>query len=301
MSIKSKWIKFKGGVDYAFSGMTGESVSHSVIYGGISGSISALLIGFVHLDSAQDFSAHLEEDIAIHGDGALLRFPDDCNLDSYRYLISQKPDGTLELSRGDSETSDIQPLHTQQNLYERIDHCMSDLRANARKGDFSFADEFSIVTNVEYSAPAIVYDIHDKFYTLRKDIIDDDATPLSLQDVVEASEGYDAESDNLSLYRATFNKAVTEWDYYRKHQNNTESYFDDSKIKNQSAYQQYDYDSLTGAAWFSMVLGFAIGSFGVGCVSSSTRRSQGYHQRKAVRDEQITALNLMSGRDTPIL
>jgi hypothetical protein len=303
MSIKSKWINFKGGMDYMFSGLRARGIKgviEPIWWGAVFGTGITLVSGMFGEEHRDDFSDNF--DLQTYDEGALIKLPEDCDVGGHAYLISKKPKGGMELSKGSAAASSVMPIDKQEEVTEDITKCMVVLAEWAMDGNFKFADEFKIATNVTYSEAGNIYDIHDQTNWLRKDIIENGDDVQTLKEFVEAHDDYEEDGDNTALYAAEFGKAASAWVSYVKNKNGNDPYFDSNEnIKNVDQYAKYEYDSMTLNKWFGTMGSMGAAMILFGGLSPITRRSTAYGERKAARDEKLTAIKLMEGRDGPIL
>lgn len=293
MSVQSKWIKFKGGIDHFISGIDGLGVSGfslNIVWGALitfGVGVSTILVQDACTD---DFSENFDK-VQRFDNGVILKFPEDCDLYS-PYMISNKSGGGLELSRVTLGHSSAYALSRapQQDLAADIDTCLVDLSQSVAKADFDFADDFWVATNITYSDVGLIYERNSQASHLRKDIIDWDEKLLSLEDVVEERADFDDDRENVALFTDEFNKVVHLWATYLAQQNDVDPYFDDGSIKDANQYQKYETYDLTGNHWWSLWGGSATILLMFSGVSSSSYRPAAYHKRQKARDEQLAAL-----------
>lgn len=305
MSVKTAWIKLCGGVDKVASGLAYDplgKVFGGAVIGAIMGTFITLVVGAYKEESAQDFSDSVDQDMQIFEDGTLMRFPDVCGLDDDYYLISQKPKGGLEISRGNYDYSHVLKAKEQREVADAISSCMNSMHGWARKGNFEFANEFRHISNVEYSEAGLVQDHADAEIHLHKDISEvSESDRKSMHNIIKAQDDYVEDGDNSGLYHAAFNAAAQSWNSYKRQANDAEVYYNNgNEIKNADQYAKYEYSSVGYLDW-----GKTVGGVGVLAIfmlaGGHTRRSSAYAEREDRRRERLSAIKALSGRDTPIL
>tara|TARA_R110002126_G_scaffold13118_4_gene56877 strand:- start:27481 stop:28395 length:915 start_codon:yes stop_codon:yes gene_type:complete len=304
MGMKSAWIKLSGGVDKLASGFAYNPAGNLILsglFGAVFGSILSFGTAILKNEGVQDFSEGADQEMQVFENGTLMRFPEDCGLDDDYYLLSKKPGGGMEISKGNYDFSHVLNASAQQKVTNNISACMDVMAKWARNDNFEFSNEFRHITGVEYSEAGLIHDLTEEETWLYKDILNmGDSETMTMETMVKNNEGYVEDDDNKALYRAAFKQATNSWGEYRRNDNQTEPYYASGEIKNADQYAQYEYHSMSFATWGKTVGGVGLLALFM-IAGGDTRRSSAYETRAAKRRERLSAINALSGRDTPIL
>ena len=305
MGIKSSWIRFKGGADYYLSGLFYDfpkPVVTAGILGAVIGSGLAFVSALWSYDQVNSFSDDVDQEMKVSEDGTLFSFPDNCGLDDNHYLVSKKPGGGYEIGRDDHRMSLVLPVEEQQKIVKKASECMDVMRSWALKGNYEFMDDVTFTDNVPYTEAGVITVKDSGNAYLYKDIVLDDGNkPSSLASTAKASDEFVENGDNALLYSNQFSKMSNAWREAVRHIDMDEVYFEGNKIKNIDSYQHYEFDKPDLAMWTNMMAGSAFAIFFAFGTFSDTPRGSNYRRRKDARDEQLAALDALSGRDKPIL
>jgi hypothetical protein len=292
MNIKVGWLKLSGAVDYMWSGFREKPIQApvmSTIIGAFAGSVLSLGLLIVDDIGTQSFSDDADRDVELFEGGAIMTFPDNCDLGSNHYLISKKKGGGLELSHGGHSYARVLPIEDQEKITDDISDCMDDMYDWVKEGRLNFAEEFRYQAGLDYSEAGIIFDRTDGETRLYKDIIEEsNDAPPHLQAVVEALDSYAEEADNSRLYRAEFAKAQQTWGAYKSERNSKDPYFTrDKNLKDVESYATYQYNSVSLKLWGGLMGGSALAVFLFNCGPNTRRRDDAYDQREEKRQEKI--------------
>jgi hypothetical protein len=219
----------------------------------------------------------------------VIAFPDNCDLGSGFYLISNKKGGGLEIGSGSHKYSRALSIEAQEKITDDISDCMDDMSGWVKKGRFNFAEEFHYQAGLDYSEAGIIFDRTDGNVRLYKDIIEEKSDkPLHMKAVVEALGSYAEDSDNSRLYKAEFAKAQQTWQSYKSERSSRDPYFTrDKALKDVGSYATYEYNSVGLKLWSGLVGGSALAVFLFNCGPNTRRRDGAYDQREEKRQEKI--------------
>lgn len=230
-----------------------------------------------------------------------MQFPDSCDLGNNHYLF-YTASGQPQIAKGNYKLAELLPASEQRGLQKDISECFEDMGRWASRGKMKFAEEFSYLGGIQYSAPILFEDKQDGDTALKIDIIEiDDESPDTLKKTVEALDGFDENADNDGLFREEFTKAQLAWAPYVQADINTSVHFNGEEIKGVDQLPKYEYRSLTlttmlGAAGLSIA-----GMFMFFAGPASYYRGGGYDRRAQERRDRIEDIKKLSGLDNPIL
>jgi hypothetical protein len=299
MNIKVGWLKLTGAVDYMWSGFKEKPIEApvmSTIFGVFVGSVMSLGIAIVDDIGRQSFSDDADRDVEMFEGGAIMTFPENCDLDTNYYLISKKKGGGLEIGRGSHTYARALPIEDQEKITDDISDCMDDMSDWVKANRFNFAEEFRYQAEVEYSEAGIIFDHTDGEKSLYKDIIEESNDgPPHLQDVVEALDSYVEDGDNSRLYRAEFAKAQQTWGAYKSERNSKDPYFTrDKTLRNEESHAKYEYSSVGFELWSTLMAGSVLSIFLFSCGPGSSYRGGAYNRREEEREEKINAIKSLA-------
>tara|TARA_R110002124_G_scaffold129483_1_gene290791 strand:- start:89424 stop:90344 length:921 start_codon:yes stop_codon:yes gene_type:complete len=299
MSLKTGWLKLSGTVDYFWSGFKTSPAATTIwspIFGAIAGTVMS--IGLLIADEAgvKSFSDDADRDVEMFEGGVAMAFPDNCDLGTDFYLISNKKGGGLEIGRGYHSYSRVLPIETQEKITDDISDCMDDMADWVKKDRLQFTEEFRYQAGLTYSEAGIVFDHTDGETLLSKDIIEEKSDkPAHLKAVVEALDSYVEDSDNTRLFKAEFAKAQDSWNEYKSKRNSRDPYFTrDNELKNVDSYAQYEYSSVGLELWGGLVGGSTLAIFLFNCGPGTGYRGGGYDRREEEREEKIKAVKALA-------
>lgn len=299
MNLKTGWLKLSGTVDYFWSGFKENPISTSIwspIFGAIAGTVMS--VGLLLADDlgTKSFSDDADRDVEMFEGGAVMAFPDNCDLDTNFYLISKKKGGGLELGRGTHRHTRVLPIETQEKMTDDISDCMEDMADWVKEDRFNFTEEFRYQAGLEYSEAGVIFDrTHDQI-KLYKDIIEEKSDqPQHLKAVVEALDSYVEDGDNTKLYKAEFAKAQKTWSDYKSDRNSRDPYFArDETLKNVDSYATYEYGSVGLKLWGGLMGGSALAIFLFNCGPGTSYRGGAYNRREEEREEKMNAIKSLA-------